>query len=130
MEVVAASLNAEGYRPPKRVERFSGGMVAGFLARRSEKGAQRRGAEVRGLMEKGEWLLGELARHLGMPAVTLHRWRKGGWVRARKLEVGLWAVWASGPERRRLGRLRRFQQANPNQPIPAELTIPIVPDTK
>ena len=82
------------------------------------------------MMEKGEWLLGELARHLGIPVVTLHRWRKGGWVRARKLEVGLWAVWASGTERRRLTRLRRFQQTNPNQPIPEELTTPSVPDTK
>ena len=54
--------------------------------------------------KKGEWLLAELARYLGMPQTTLHRWRKAGWVRARKLAVpgGLWAVLATGPERMRL----------------------------
>jgi hypothetical protein len=74
----------------------------------------------------GEGILGELARHLGVPAVTLHRWRKGGWARARKLPTagGLWAVWATGAERRRMGRLRRFQKEHPNQPIPAVLTTP------
>ena len=79
-------------------------------------------------MRKGEWWLGDLARHLGMPAATLHHWRKLGWVRARKLTAagGRWAIWASGPERRRLARLRRYQQARPNQKIPEELTTPHV----
>ena len=126
MDEVAECLNAEGFRPAKRVERFTGGMVSGLLARRCASGAGRRGQAVAGLMEKGEWLLGDLGRHLGLPAVTLHRWRKGGWVSARKLDVagGLWAVWATGPERRRMGRLRRFQKDHANQPIPAELTTP------
>jgi DNA invertase Pin-like site-specific DNA recombinase len=126
MDEVAACLNAEGYRPAKRVERFTGGMVSGLLARRCAGGAKRHGQRVADLLEKGEWLLGDLARHLGVPTVTLHRWRKGGWVRARKLDIagGLWAVWASGDERRRMARLRRFQKEHPNQPIPAELTTP------
>jgi hypothetical protein len=61
-----------------------------------------------------------------MPATTLHHWRKLGWVRARKLPAagGQWAVRASGPERRRLARLRRDQQAEPNQKIPGGLTTP------
>jgi DNA invertase Pin-like site-specific DNA recombinase len=125
MEEVAGCLNAEGFRPPKRVERFTGGMVSGFLERRCGKGAC-------GLLRRGEWLLGELARHLGVPAVTLHSWRKRGWVRARKLAVpgGLWAIWATGAERRRLGRLRRYQQVKSNQPIPEELTTPNIPEAK
>jgi hypothetical protein len=132
MEEVAECLNAEGFRPAKRVQRFTGGMVSGLLARRCAAGAQRRGKRVAGLMEKGEWLMGDLARHLGLPAVTLHRWRKGGWVRARKLPVGggLWAVWATGEERRRMARLRRFQKDHPNQPIPADLTTPQPPATR
>jgi DNA invertase Pin-like site-specific DNA recombinase len=131
MDEVAEHLNAEGFRPAKRVERFTGGMVSGLLARRCAGGAQRRGKGVAGLMEKGEWLLGDLARHLGLPQVTLHRWRQGGWVHARKLPTagGLWAVWATGEERRRMGRLRRFQKEHPNQPIPAELTTPQPPAT-
>jgi hypothetical protein len=128
---VALCLNAEGFRPAKRVERFTGGMGWGLLARRCANGQARHGKRVAGLMEKGEWLLGELARHLGVPQVRLHRWRKGGWVRARKLAVagGLWAVWATGAERRRMGRLRRFQKDHPNQSVPAELTTPQPPAT-
>jgi len=126
MEEVAERLNAEGFHPPKRVERFTGPMVAGFLARKYEKAGEQHGQRVARALKKGEWLLGDLARHLGMPPATLHHWRKVGWVRARKLPVagGLWAIWASGAERRRLARLRRYQQARPNQAIPECLTTP------
>ncbi len=130
MEEVAACLNAEGFHPPKRVERFTGGMVCGFWTRRCEKGGDRQGLSC--LLKKGEWLLGDLARHLGIPQVTLHRWRKGGWVRARKLEDsgGHWALWANGPERRRLSQLRQYQERHPNQSIPAALTTPQPPRTR
>jgi len=37
---------------------------------------------------------------------------------------GLWAIWATGKERRRLARLRRHLQTKPNQEIPAELKTP------
>jgi DNA-binding transcriptional MerR regulator len=132
MEEVAAALNTEGFHPPKRVERFTGGMVAGFLARKYEKAGESHGLRVAKALKKGEWLLGDLARHLGMPPATLHHWRKAGWLRARKLSVagGLWAIWASGPERKRLARLRRYQKAKPNQPIPEELTTPHVTEAK
>jgi DNA invertase Pin-like site-specific DNA recombinase len=130
MEEVAACLNAEGFHPPKRVERFTGGMVSGFWTRQCAKGAGRKSLAC--LLNKEEWLLGDLSRHLGIPQVTLHRWRKVGWVRARKLESsgGHWAIWASGSERSRLGQLRYYQKKNPNQPIPPELTTPGQPKRK
>lgn len=126
VEEVARQLNEEGFHPPKRVERFTGGMVWGMLSRRC---VEESGERAKGLAEqlaKGEWLLGELARFLGMPATTLHRWRKAGWVRARKLgdSGGHWAIAADGSERRRLAKLRQFQRAHPNRPIPSELTTP------
>jgi DNA invertase Pin-like site-specific DNA recombinase len=126
MDEVARCLNEEGFHPPKRVERFTGGMVSGFLARKYKKGANKHSEQTAKLLKKEEWLLGDLARHLGMPATTLHHWRKLGWVRARKLGVsgGLWAIWACGSERKRLARLRRHQDRKPNHPIPAELTTP------
>jgi DNA invertase Pin-like site-specific DNA recombinase len=132
MGAVAQCLNEEGFHPPKRVERFTGGMVAGFLARKYDRAPEQRGRPVARALKKGEWLLGDLARHLGMPAATLHHWRKLGWVRARKLPVagGLWAIWASGCERRRLARLRRYQQRQPNQAIPADLTTPQTGEAK
>jgi hypothetical protein len=122
MAEVADALNAEGFRPPRRVTRFSGGMVAGLLARKYAQAGQSLARSLR----KGEWLLADLARHLGMPATTVHHWRKAGWVQARKLPTpdGQWAIWASGAERRRLARLRRHQQSKPNQEIPKELTTP------
>lgn len=126
MAEIAGCLNAEGFHPPRRVACFTGGMVAGLLARQGTRGTQQRGLEVARLLRPGEWLLADLACHLGMPQTTLHRWRKAGWVRARKLSLpgGPWAMVASGPERRRLARLRRFQGQKPNHPIPEELTTP------
>lgn len=130
MEQVAATLNAEGFHPPKRVERFTGGMVAGFLARAREHAGARQGEAVAQALRGGEWLLGDLARHLGIPHPTLHHWRKAGWLRARKLPVpgGFWAVVATGAERRRLTRLRRYQQIHPNQAIPEDLKTPPTAD--
>jgi hypothetical protein len=126
IEEVARRLNEEGFHPPKRAERFSVGMVWGMLSRMCEGASRGRAEQAAAHLEQGEWLLGELARFLGMPAATLHRWRKAGWVRARKLGVygGLWAIAATGAERRRMARLRRFQKAKPNQTIPSELTTP------
>ena len=129
---VAERLNAEGFRPPKRVARFTGPMLAEFLARQAAARGQPRSAATAGGLRKGEWLLGELARQLGMPAATLHHWRKAGWVRARKLAVagGPWAIWAPRSERQRLSRLRRHQQTKPNQRIPVALTTPEPSPTK
>jgi hypothetical protein len=126
MAEVANDLNAEGFLPPRRVTRFTGGMVAGLLARKYAKAGASHGQRLAEALRKGEWLLGDLARHLGMPAATLHHWRKAGWLRARKLPgpAGLWAIAASGPERRRLARLRRHQQSKPNQEIPKALRTP------
>lgn len=126
MAEVAAALNAEGFLPPRRVTRYSGGMVAGLLARKYAQAGQSCSQQRAGALRPGEWLLGDLARHLGMPAATLHHWRKAGWVRARKLPTpdGLWAIWATGAERQRLARLRRHQQTKPNQDIPQELKTP------
>ena len=128
MAEVARRLNAEGFHPPKRVERFTGGMVAGFVARQDERGGIGERRRVR--LRRSEWLLGDLARQLGMPLATLHRWRKAGWLVARKLTGGRWAVRASGAERRRLARLRRHQQNRPKQAIPNELTTPSSKGTK
>jgi DNA invertase Pin-like site-specific DNA recombinase len=123
---VAARLNAEGFLPPRRVTRFSGGMVAGLLARQHAQAKASHGQRLAKALRTGEWLLGDLARHLGMPPATLHHWRRAGWLRARKLSDagGRWAIWATAAERRRLARLRRHQQTKPNQAIPEKLTTP------
>jgi DNA invertase Pin-like site-specific DNA recombinase len=129
LQDVADCLNAEGFHPAKRAERFTGGMVGGFLARFCKKDTSCEADKARQELKKGEWLLGDLARHLGMPVTTLHRWRKAGWLRARKLDEpgGRWAIMAAGKEGRRLAQLRHYQVKNPNKPIPANLTTPGTP---
>lgn len=126
MAAVAESLNQEGFRPPKRATRFSKDMVAGFLAKGGRSGPRPVALSATGLLHKGEWLLTDLARHLRMPSATLHRWRKVGWVHARKLLVagGHWALWADAAELKRLARLRGHQRPRRDQPIPTELTTP------
>jgi DNA invertase Pin-like site-specific DNA recombinase len=126
MACVAECLNQEGFHPPKRAERFNSAMVAGFLSKGGRSGPRPQALSAAGLLQKGEWLLTDLARQLGMPSATLHRWRKVGWVQARKLPVpgGHWALWADNAEMKRLTRLRRHHRARRDQPIPAELTTP------
>jgi hypothetical protein len=132
MAAVAESLNQEGFRPPKRATRFSKDMVAGFLAKGGRSGPRPVALSAKGLLQKGEWLLTDLARHLSMPSATLHRWRKVGWVHARKLPVpgGHWALWANATELKRLVRLRGHHRPRRDQPIPTELTTPKARKTK
>ena len=81
---------------------------------------------AKGMLRKGEWLLTDLARELGMPSATLHSWRRLGWVHARKLPVpgGHWSLWADQQELKRMTRLRKYQRKRRDQPLPAELTTP------
>jgi hypothetical protein len=126
MTEVAECLNQEGYHPPKRAERFTMEMVSIFLAKQGRSGPRPQALSVAGMLKKGEWLLTDLARELSMPSATLHRWRKVGWVHARKLPVpgGHWALWADKAEMKRLARLRKHQRRRRDQPIPTELTTP------
>ena len=128
MAQVAQSLNQEGFHPPKRARRFTMSMVAGFLAKDGRSGPRPQALAKRGLLRRGEWLLTDLARELHMPPATLHRWRKVGWVQARKLPLpgGHWAIWAAGAELKRLARLRKYQRTRRDQPVPQELTAPKV----
>jgi hypothetical protein len=127
MAEVAACLNREGFHPPKRAVRFSTAMAAGFLAEGGRSGPRPRALSTAGMLKKGEWLLSDRARRLGMPPATLHSWRQLGWVQARKLPVpgGHWAIGAAGSELKRLTRLRQLLTAFPQayqQHYPANLT--------
>jgi hypothetical protein len=132
MAEVAAYLNQEGFKPPKRAQRFNGQMVAGLLAKGLRSGPRPRAVGAGNLLQEGEWLLSDLARRLDMPQATLHRWRKVGWVRARKLPVagGHWALWADAQELERLNRLRRFRRTWLEKSPPAALTTPGNPDDR
>ena len=132
MASVAQHLNEEGFRPPKRAERFTSGIIAGFLSKGGRSGPRPHALDAGGLLRKSEWLLSDLARKLNMPAATMHSWRKLGWARARKLPVpgGYWAIWANKAELKRMARLRQFRRSWLVKSPPLDLTTPAPQDNK
>jgi DNA invertase Pin-like site-specific DNA recombinase len=109
LAAVAEQLNQDGFVPPKRTKRFTGAMVARLLSKQGRRGPRPQAATKAGMLLEHEWFLSDLARELGMPRDTLHRWRRVGWVRARKLAVagGPWVLWADEEELTRLRQLRQ-----------------------
>jgi hypothetical protein len=105
---VAEELNREGFHPPKRSARFTGGILARLLAERGQAGPRSQAAGRRGALREHEWLLTDLARELAMPQATLHRWVRVGWVHERKLPTpgGHWVIWADADELDRMRRIR------------------------
>ena len=105
---IAAQLNAEGFRPPKRRERF-GPKGVGQLLRRLGLRAPRAHPPTSSELGEHEWELATLAQRLGMPPVTLDTWIGRGWVRARQLPQPprRWLVWADEAEVERLRERRQ-----------------------
>jgi DNA invertase Pin-like site-specific DNA recombinase len=123
---VAEQLNREGFHPPKRSAIFTGGILAGLLAKRGRSGPRPRVVAELGLLGEHEWLLTDLARKLKMPPATLHRWIRVGWVHARKLPSlgGQWVIWADADEIDRMTRLRTCPRGWSDEPVLAQLTKP------
>jgi hypothetical protein len=122
---IAATLNAEGYHPPKRTSQFTKGILSNLLReRRASAGSLSQGDRQR-YLAANEWWLADLASELSMPIATLHRWNKVGWLNARKVAEGQdrWAVYADAEELKRLRRLRETPRGWP-QPYPTELITP------
>jgi DNA invertase Pin-like site-specific DNA recombinase len=119
---IAQTLNAEGWRPPKRRKTFNAAMVRQILHRRGASPARPSSY----VLKEGEWWMGDLARKLQMPETTLQRWACRGWVNARKLESenGRWLLWADEEEFNRLRRLQECPRSWDCQPQAAELTRP------
>jgi DNA invertase Pin-like site-specific DNA recombinase len=123
---IAATLNAEGFHPPKRTRQFTKAILSRFLRERGVRtGALPRSVTSGEHLEANEWWLADLATKLGMPTATLHRWQRVGWVTSRKVTAagGRWAIFADADELVRLRRLRDAPRGWP-QPYPAELITP------
>jgi len=106
---IADRLNAEGYRPPKRRERFGAAGVSGLLRGLGLR-PERSRSQARDGLDPHEWWLPALAQELGIPDTTLYLWARGGSVRARQQDPPLrrWIIWADPDERERLRQ--RHQQ--------------------
>ena len=107
---IAERLNAEGWRPPKRRDTFTGPMVGALLHRLGIAHYTRDSPAL--LVERRdehEYTVFELAAKLAMPEPTLHRWLIRGWLDARRAEVRgrpLWLIHADAAELDRLRDLR------------------------
>jgi hypothetical protein len=123
---VAEQLNREGFHPPKRSATFTGGILARLLAQRGRTGPCPRVVAEPGVLGEHEWLLTDLARKLGMPQATLHRWVRVGWVHARKLPTpgGQWVIWADADELDRMTRIRTCARGWSDEHVFSQLTKP------
>ncbi len=119
---IAERLNAEGFRPPKRSERFNRAMVQRLswhleLARREPHGG------VAGL-GPDEYRPSGLARRLEIPRDTVRRWLRAGWVTTRRDADGHHVIWADASELGRLEELRRLPRTWATREKFAELKKP------
>lgn len=119
---MARRLNAEGFRPPKRAERFSREMVQRLLwhldlVRREPHGS------LSGL-GRDEYRPSSLARRLGVSRDTVRRWLRAGWLTVRREANGHHVIWADASELRRLQELHRLPRNWSTKARLAELTTP------
>jgi hypothetical protein len=119
---MADRLNAEGFRPPKRAERFTREMVQRLrwhpgLARREPHGS------LAGL-GRNEYRPASLARRPGISRDTVRRWLRAGWLTARRDADGHHVIRADASELRRLRELHRLPRTWATKGRLAELTRP------
>lgn len=107
---IARTLNAEGWRPPKRRDTYNASMVRSLLSRQGLGTGTTRQQHVVGIERKpNEWALKELAVKLAMPEQTLYSWLRKGRLKARRTQVAtrsIWLVYADTKELKRLRKLR------------------------
>jgi hypothetical protein len=126
LSAIAATLNAEGFHPPKRSLRFTKAILSCWLRERGVRsGLAPRSATSEQHLQANEWWLADLAGELSMPIATLHRWQRVGWVTSRKVTEagGRLAIYADSEELLRLGQLRDSPRGWP-QPYPTKLITP------
>jgi DNA invertase Pin-like site-specific DNA recombinase len=118
---MADRLNAEGFRPPKRAERFTRGMVQRLLW---HLGLARAPYGSPAGLGSDEYRPSSLARRLGVSRDAVRRWVRVGWVTSRRDSDGHHVIWADASEMRRLSELRQLPRTWSNKGRVAELTKP------
>jgi DNA invertase Pin-like site-specific DNA recombinase len=125
-DVIAAVLDREGFRPPKRAASFTASMVRRLLHELGLRPRVPRCKDSRKVLAVNEWWLHDLAGRLGLSPHTLHGWRKKGWLHARQVggRGGPWAVWAAAEELDRLHQLKTCPRLWSNWERLATLRVP------
>jgi hypothetical protein len=104
---IAQTLNAEGWRPPKRRTTFTGATVRSMLVRQGLWTPRSRTRTVP--RRPHEWTILELAHQVQIPHQTLYAWVHKGQLKARRTtrtRHPLWLVYADPAELARLRALR------------------------
>ncbi len=125
-KAIAAILDRDGFRPPKRASRFTAGMVRRLLHELGLRPRVPRAPAFPEVLSPDEWWLHDLARLMGLSPHTLHGWRKKGWLHVRQVggRGGPWAVWADASELARLRALRECPLSWAHRERLAELRVP------
>ncbi len=76
---IAARLNAEGFRPPKRSPVFTPNAVTDLLQALGIQRSRTPARRNRPALDQHEWWLRDLAAHLGMSQATIDSWVRRGW---------------------------------------------------
>jgi DNA invertase Pin-like site-specific DNA recombinase len=119
---IAGRLNAEGFRPPKRTDRFTDAMVLRLTTRLGLTRRKRHGSKAG--LGRDEYRPTELARLLGLSRDVVRRWERAGWLNARRDADGHRVIWADADERRRLKDLHSLPRTWANKARLAELKKP------
>ncbi len=84
---IAAILNGEGWRPPKRRDTFNGPMVRRVLIGAELIEAKRGTPRTIPHRRPDEWTINELAAEIGAPPATIYYWVQKGRLSSRSVEV-------------------------------------------
>ena len=104
---IADILNAEGFRPPKRTSRFTGGQVRTLITQRGIRGQRKGRPAVLTSLPPGQWSVPGLAAELGMPTATIYNWIYRGWITARHAPgTRNWIITADDQQMRQLRERR------------------------
>ena len=119
---IAARLNAEGFRPPKRTRQFTAAMVQRLRSHLGLRRRQRHGS--REGLGRHEYRPTGLARRPGVSRDLVRRWLRVGWLNVRRDEDGHHIIWADADELGRLPALHRLPRTWANKARLAELKKP------
>jgi hypothetical protein len=104
---IAGVLNAEGFRPPKRTSRFTGGQVRSLITRRGIRRQHKGRPAVLTSLPPGQWSVPGLSAQLGMPTATIYNWIYRGWITARHAPgTRNWIITADEEQMRQLRERR------------------------
>jgi DNA invertase Pin-like site-specific DNA recombinase len=119
---IADRLNEEGFRPPKRADRFNRGMVQRLVCRLELTHRKPHGSPSG--LGPDEYRPGALARRLEVALDTVRRWARAGWVTSSRDAQGHHVIWADASELARLRDLRALPRTWATEDRLAELSKP------